>query len=49
MRVDGHIWKVKEWLIPLTVNDVLVVANNVEALLHHIHALICVMTQSKDT
>jgi hypothetical protein len=36
-------------LIPLAVNNLLVVRWNVHAVLHHIHALICVMAHSKDT
>jgi hypothetical protein len=31
------------------VNDLLVATNNVQVVPHHIHALICVTTHSKDT
>jgi hypothetical protein len=46
--VDGLIWELNEGLILLIVNDLLIAVNNVEAGLHHIHALICVMTHGKD-
>jgi hypothetical protein len=36
-------------LIPLTVNNLLVVVNNVDVALHHVHTLICVAEHSKDT
>jgi hypothetical protein len=39
----------KKWLIPLTVNDLLTAANNMNLLLHHIHMLICAMAHGKDT
>jgi hypothetical protein len=47
--VDGHVWKLNEGLIPLTMNDLLIAVNNVEVHLHHIHALIYAMAHGKDT
>jgi hypothetical protein len=49
VRVDRLVWKLNKRLIPLTMNDLLVVVNNVKAVLHHILALICVTAHSKDT
>jgi hypothetical protein len=37
---DRRIGELKEWLIPLTMDDLLVALHNLKALLHHIHALI---------
>jgi hypothetical protein len=47
-RVDGHVKELKERLIPLTMNDLLIVVNNLHLLLYHIHALICVTTHGED-
>jgi hypothetical protein len=38
--VDGHSWELKKQLILLTVVNLLVVSNDLKALLHHIYALI---------
>jgi hypothetical protein len=47
-RVDRHVKELKERLIPLTMNDLLIVVNNLHLLLYHIHALICVTTHGED-
>jgi hypothetical protein len=47
--VDRDVRELKEWLIPLTVNDLLVVPNNLQALLHDIHVLIHAPACFKDT
>jgi hypothetical protein len=44
-REDRHVGELKERLIPLTVNNLLVALNYLKALLHHIHALIRAMTK----
>jgi hypothetical protein len=46
-RVDGHSREPKKWLIPRTMDNLLVAPNYLKALLHHIHALICVGAHSK--
>jgi hypothetical protein len=48
-RVDGHVLELKKRLIPLTVDNLLVAPNDLNALLHHIHALICAVAHGKDT
>jgi hypothetical protein len=47
--VDGHVQELKKRLIQLTVNDLLVVPDDLNVLLHHLHALICAMAHGKDT
>jgi hypothetical protein len=46
---DRDIWELKEWLILLTVTDLLVAPNNLQALLHDIYELICAPARAKDT
>jgi hypothetical protein len=48
-REDSHVGELKERLIPLIVDNPLVVRNYLKALLHHIHALIRVMTHGNST
>jgi hypothetical protein len=48
-RVDGHVRELKKWLIPLTVNDLLVALDDLNALLHHLCELIYAMTHGKYT
>jgi hypothetical protein len=48
-QVDRHVRELKERLIPLTVDNLLVVPNYLKALLHHIHVLIHAMAHGKDT
>jgi hypothetical protein len=45
---DRNVGKLQEWLIPLAMNDLLVVPHNLQALLHGIQALIRVPTHLKD-
>jgi hypothetical protein len=47
--VDRHARELKKRLILLTVNDLLVAPDDLNALLHHLHVLICVTAYGKDT
>jgi hypothetical protein len=46
---DGHVRELLEWLIPLTMNDLLVAANNLHALLNDIQSPIRAATHGEDT
>jgi hypothetical protein len=46
---DRHVRELKEHLIPLTMNNLLVAPHNLKALIHHIHVLICALACGKDT
>jgi hypothetical protein len=46
---DRHVRELLEWLILLTLNGLLVVANNLHALLNDIQLLIGVVTHGEDT
>jgi hypothetical protein len=48
-REDRHTRELMEWLIPLTVNDLLVAADNLHALLYHIQTLIGAAAHGEDT
>jgi hypothetical protein len=48
-REDRDVGELLEWLIPLAVNNLLVVPHNLKALIHHIQTLISASTCSKDT
>jgi hypothetical protein len=48
-REDRHVRELKEWLITLTVNDLLVAADNLHALLYHIQTLIGTAAYGEDT
>jgi hypothetical protein len=48
-REDRDIGELLEWLIPLTVNNLLVMPHNLKALIHHIQMLISAPTCDKDT
>jgi hypothetical protein len=48
-RVDRHVRELNKRLIPLTMNDLLVAVNNMNVLLHHIHAQICAAAHGEDT
>jgi hypothetical protein len=47
--VDRHARELKKRLILLTMNDLLVAPDDLNALLHHLHVLICVTAYGKDT
>jgi hypothetical protein len=47
--VDRDVKELKERLIPLTVDNLLVASNYLKALVYHIQALVCAMTHGKDT
>jgi hypothetical protein len=49
MRKDGGVGELLEWLVPLAVDNLLVAAHNLKALIHHIQTLINVPTCDKDT
>jgi hypothetical protein len=47
--VDKDIGELKERLIPLTVNNLLVASNYLKVLIHHIQVLVYATTHDKDT
>jgi hypothetical protein len=48
-REDKDIKELLEWLIPLAVNNLLVVTYNLKVLIHHIQTLISALACGKDT
>jgi hypothetical protein len=44
---DRYVGELKEQLMPLIVDDLLVAPNNLKVLFHHIHALICAPAHSE--
>jgi ABC-type antimicrobial peptide transport system ATPase subunit len=48
-REDRDVMELLERLVPLAVNNLLVVSHNLKALIHHIQTLISVLACGKDT
>jgi hypothetical protein len=48
-REDRDVGELLEWLVPLAVNNLLVAPHNLNALIHHIQALISAPACNKDT